>query len=245
MKDGEFEEVDPFELLAKRRASKTKSKVDDSYDSQQDSDFEVIDTDASVKRRMGRRGNYDIPNPIYTDVITKVGDVQGKSKLEQAMQFFAIDSKDYLWWNGDQEVQIQVPRELGGGPSWQPDEQPPEKGRSKSHEPKKKPSTQRAIITKGRLFLFNVKSKLENMKDAFKVTTDHKALDLEQDKIDELDDDKEIKIADDWLEFELMDFEFLEKRPQPKYSFLMKIYNKENTTSEQMPFLYFHCTSKE
>ena len=51
------------------------------------------------------------------------------------------------------------------------------------------------------------------MKDAFKVTTDHKALDLEQDKIDELDDDKEIKIADDWLEFELMDFEFLEKRP--------------------------------
>ena len=42
-----------------------------------------------------------------------------------------------------------------------------------------------------------------------------------------------------------MDFEFLEKRPQPRYSFIMKIYNKENTTSEQMPYLYFQCTSKE
>ena len=133
-KDGEFEEIDPFELLEKRKQAKDA----ESYASQEDSDFEVIDTDASMKRRVGRRAKFNLPDPIYGDTIANVGDVQGKSKLEQAMQFFAIDSKDYIWWNADNEIKIQVPRELGGGPSWQADEQPPEKGRAKSQEPKKK-----------------------------------------------------------------------------------------------------------
>lgn len=84
--NGDFEEVDPFELLEKRNR-RTVKKVDpnESNDEDEDSDFDLIDTDASIKRRIGRRAEYSIPDPIYNYAIKNVGDVQGKSKLEQAM----------------------------------------------------------------------------------------------------------------------------------------------------------------
>lgn len=46
-------------------------------------------------------------------------------------------------------------------------------------------------------------------------------------------------IGTDTLSFNLMDFEFMQRLKQPRNSFILKVYNKENTNNEQMPYIHF------
>lgn len=46
-----------------------------------------------------------------------IGEVSGISRLDLILEELGIDENDYIWWNGDTKVGVDIPEQLANGPS--------------------------------------------------------------------------------------------------------------------------------
>lgn len=71
-----------------------------------DDDFEFIGEGAAGQGQM-----FDFPTPVYQQ-ITAIGDVNGKTKLQQICDQLYIREDQYVWYNSNQSLKVEIPPEL-------------------------------------------------------------------------------------------------------------------------------------
>lgn len=114
----------------------------------------MIDTHASIRRTVDKKKMLGFPEPMYKNVLS-IGEVQGGMRVHQICRQLNIPEDNYMWWNSEAQITVHVPKELGGGPSWNSlNKHAPDPFRGKSVGAKK--SNHKVIISKGKIHLFSV-----------------------------------------------------------------------------------------
>lgn len=91
------------------------SDMDDEFKSDTN-DFEINNFDMTLQLRVTngfqalsheKQNPFNLPEPIYSTNIN-IGDVSGKTKVQQICEQIGIQESEYVWYNSNHNIKVQI-----------------------------------------------------------------------------------------------------------------------------------------